>query len=211
MEDKEKQDYTQVQARLLAKHLIEGENRQKEKQIEEIKQIIDYRCEAELGQVHASSMNGKVTKTVGTNLIAKDIYNAGYQKIDKDSIVLSKDDYEAMQTERQNLVDKYNQADEAVDYWCEKFKKASKETPEKIIDVDKAIETTKQKAIKGFVNKLLGIFANAMGICSGCVSQHDKAQNQIAKNFYLGEYKGFELAVKEVKELAKQFGVEIKE
>ena len=46
----------------------------KEKQIEEIKRIIDDRCEAELGQVHASSKGGKVTKTVDTKLIAKDIY-----------------------------------------------------------------------------------------------------------------------------------------
>lgn len=84
-------------------------------------------------------------------------------------------------------------------------------TPEQIIDVDKAIEATKQKAIEGFVNKLFDIFANAMGICSGCVSQYDKVQNQIAKNFYLGEYKGFELAVKEVEELARQCGVKANE
>lgn len=51
-----------------------------EKEIEEIKKIIDERCETELGQVHTTY--GKITKTVGTRLIAKDIYNAGYHKVD---------------------------------------------------------------------------------------------------------------------------------
>lgn len=55
----------------------------KEKEIEEIAGIITERCEAELGQVHASSMNGKVVKTVDVRLIAKDIYNTGYRKADE--------------------------------------------------------------------------------------------------------------------------------
>ena len=40
---------------------------------QEITKIINDRCEAELGQVSASSMGGKVIKTVDTSLIAKDI------------------------------------------------------------------------------------------------------------------------------------------
>lgn len=42
--------------------------------------ILSIRCEAELGQVHANSKDGKLTKTVDTSLIAKDIANAGYHK-----------------------------------------------------------------------------------------------------------------------------------
>ena len=64
----------------------------KEKQIEDIKRIIDNRCEAELGQVHASSKDGKVTKTVDTKLIAKDIY----EYLNKDSVVLSREEYDKL-------------------------------------------------------------------------------------------------------------------
>jgi hypothetical protein len=46
----------------------------KKVKINKIKNIIDTRCEAELGQVHATSKGGKVTKTVDTSLIAKDIF-----------------------------------------------------------------------------------------------------------------------------------------
>ena len=60
--------------------------------IEKIKLIIDERCEAELGQVHASSMGGKITKTVSTKLIAKDIY----EYLTKDSVVLSREEYEKL-------------------------------------------------------------------------------------------------------------------
>lgn len=49
-------------------------------QIEEVTKIINSRCEAELGQVHSNSKDGKVTKTVDTSLIAKDIISAGYHK-----------------------------------------------------------------------------------------------------------------------------------
>lgn len=74
----------------------------KEKQIEEIKRIIDNRCEAELGQVHASSNGGKVTKTVDTKLIAKDIY----EYLTKDSVVLSKEEYEKLTTSRVYIAEK---------------------------------------------------------------------------------------------------------
>ena len=77
---------------------------------------------------------------------------------------------------------------------------------------DNGVKTLSSKeTAEKFAKRLINIFANAMGVCSGCVSQHDKAQNLSGRDFYLGEYKGFEIAVKEVEELAKQFGVEIKE
>lgn len=66
----------------------------KDEMIKDIRAIIDDRCEAELGQVHAESKGGKVTKTVSTSLIAKDICNAGYQKVAEDEIVIKKSEYE---------------------------------------------------------------------------------------------------------------------
>ena len=46
----------------------------------ELVEIINKRCEADLGQLHTNSRDGKVTKTVDTSLIAKDIVAAGYCK-----------------------------------------------------------------------------------------------------------------------------------
>ena len=39
-----------------------------------------------------------------------------------------------LKDERQTLVDKYNKSDEAVDYWCEKYKQAVKDTAKKVLD-----------------------------------------------------------------------------
>lgn len=73
------------------------------KMIEDIRAIIDDRCEAELGQVHAESKGGKVTKTVSTSLIAKDIYNANFRKVGEDEIVIKKREYEALLLEQKRL------------------------------------------------------------------------------------------------------------
>lgn len=53
-----------------------------QEQVKEISEIINKRCEASLGQVPTMSANGKVTKTIDTTLIAKDIISAGYCKKD---------------------------------------------------------------------------------------------------------------------------------
>lgn len=53
-----------------------------QEQVKEISEIINKRCEAPLGQVHTTSADGKVTKTVDTTLVAKDIISAGYCKKD---------------------------------------------------------------------------------------------------------------------------------
>ena len=68
----------------------------KDEMIKDIRAIIDDRCEAELGQVHAESKGGKVTKTVSTSLIAKDIYNANCRIIADDEIVIKKSEYEKL-------------------------------------------------------------------------------------------------------------------
>lgn len=75
----------------------------KDEMIKDIRAIIDDRCEAELGQVHAESKGGKVTKTVSTSLIAKDIYNAGYRKVGEDEIVIKKSEYKALLLEQKRL------------------------------------------------------------------------------------------------------------
>lgn len=132
--------------------------------------------------------------------------NSDYQKIDKDSVVLSKEEYEELrqnldklrQSERANIL--ANIADGGTScHWCEEenqkigYEKGSKETAEKIC------------------LRLIEIFSTAKGVCSGCALQHDKNKNPTAREFQFGKYKGFEIAKHEVKELAKQFGVEIKE
>ena len=71
--------------------------------IKDIRAIIDDRCEAELGQVHASSKGGKVTKTVDTSLIAEDICNENYRKVADDEIVIKKSEYEALLLEQKRL------------------------------------------------------------------------------------------------------------
>ena len=133
---------------------------------------------------------------------AEKLYNVGYRKIDKDSVVLSKEEYE-------NLVNSFNYVSRelitaeriqfkpyfiAEDRICElKVNQARKETAEKI------------------VNRLIEIFSTAKGVCSGCALQHDKNKNATAREFQFGKYKGFEVAINEIKELAKQFNAEIKE
>ena len=81
---KEKQDYTKVQARLLATHLIECENRRKEKQIEEMaKELI-------------IAFGWKFGRPNEFNYIAEYLVEQGYQKLLKDSVVLSKEEYDCL-------------------------------------------------------------------------------------------------------------------
>ena len=83
----------------------------KDEMIKDIRAIIDDRCEAELGQVHAESKGGKVTKTVSTSLIAKDIYNSNYRKVGEDEIVIKKSELGkvVVSHESADLVDMLNQ------------------------------------------------------------------------------------------------------
>ena len=104
----------------------------KDEMIKDIKAIIDDRCEAELGQVHASSKGGKVRKTVSTRLIAKDIYNAGYRKVaDDDEIVLKKSEYENLRLAQYNAQTTIN---ENFLLALAKIEQAKKETAREIID-----------------------------------------------------------------------------
>ena len=56
-----------------------------------------------------------------------------------------------LKEERQTLVDKYNKADEAVDYWCEKYKQAVKDTAKEIL---------KWLLGKAYVNKCIDLHIN---------------------------------------------------
>ena len=75
---------------------------------------------------------------------------------------------------------------------------------------EELIEIRKETA-KEIVNRLIEIFSTAKGTCSSCALQHNKAKNPAARAFQLGKYKGFKVAEYEVKELAKQYGVEVEE
>jgi hypothetical protein len=102
--------------------------------IEKIKLIIDERCEAELGQVHASSMGGKVTKTVSTKLIAEDIY----EYLIKDSVVLSREQFKILCEDKVEIT--HLSIDEEFKKECEyEIKQASKETAEKILNKGKQL------------------------------------------------------------------------
>ena len=60
--------------------------------VKEIARVIDNRCEADLGQVHANSKGGKVTKTVGTTLIAKDIL----EYLSRSYVIVDKSEYKEL-------------------------------------------------------------------------------------------------------------------
>lgn len=113
------------------------------------------------------------------NKSAEKLYNLGYRKIDKDSVVLSKEEYEALKKQ--------------IEYWEHETKVArqdlfeeSKETAEKILN-----EQYQE--------------------CK--VAEQDVLKIRGGKND--DYYKGFSLGMTNTKmhiqELAKQFGVEIKE
>lgn len=114
----------------------------KETQIKEIKQIIDERCEAELGQVHATSMSGKVIKTVSTKLLAKDIY----EYLIKDSMVLTKEELieryrqEHQWASKETAREIKNKFRELLSQYCEKM---SRDFAFKILD-----ETFKQLGVE---------------------------------------------------------------
>lgn len=167
----------------------------KEKQIEEIAKLLD---DKNASIVYWDYYNDDYNPSYKKELknVASIIYNAGYRKI-TDSVVLSKEEYDTLKAEN----DKYIK--DCIDYLA-----TINKLENKVWEVEQ--QASKETAEK-FAKRLIEIFANAMGVCSGCVLQHDKAKNLKERDFYLGEYKGFEIAVKEVDELAKQFGVEIKE
>lgn len=60
-----------------------------------------------------------------------------------------------LKEERQTLVDKYNKADEAVDYWCEKYKQAVKDTAKEIL---------KWLLGKAYVNKCIDLHINEVKV-----------------------------------------------
>ncbi len=108
----------------------------KEKQtINEIKRIIDDRCEAELGQVHANSKDGKVTKTVDTILIAKDIYKYLYEKFEKNKQAMA---YRIVELEK------------LLDAKCDRcIERERKETAEKIYLQAKTIVDNTKYIVQG--------------------------------------------------------------
>lgn len=161
-----------------------------EKQIEEIKQIINERCEAELEQVNASSSGGKVIKTVDTILIAEDIYNAGYQKLPEDSVILPKSQYD-MLIALSSYEGSIEQLKNTVILPKEEYERLSESY--KLIDLIRKETVEKILQIIDFIDK--------------------KYQNYAKEELQSGMIaKAFTVVATEIKiEIAKQFGVEIKE
>lgn len=78
----------------------------------------------------------KLTDEELNKLIVRIEYESWHQnspELSKAAYMLKyqKAEIERLTEERQTLVDKYNKSDEAVDYWCEKYKQAVKDTAEK--------------------------------------------------------------------------------
>lgn len=93
----------------------------KEKQIEEMAKIVLMNC----GECDTCKFLGKATNNIDCIdfLLANELYEQGYRKIDKDSVVLSTEE----------LNEKQNEAwDRGIEYGKEK---ASKETAEKFLQL----------------------------------------------------------------------------
>ena len=93
MTDKEKQDYKQVQARLLAKHLIESKNRRKEnrqEQIEEMAKEIHFNYWGLCAKYNCVNCPHNVLNICKDKIIAEKLYNKLFPE---GSVVLSKEEY----------------------------------------------------------------------------------------------------------------------
>ncbi len=148
----------------------------KEKQIEEMAKIIDDRL------IEARDYLGSMNKGEGY-WIAQRLIEHYQPKIDKDSVVLSREEYESLQnllTKRQNVIDSYRKC---IDKRNSAIKQASKETAEKII---------------------LSEIATIKNIRDACVLPTPKY-----KEGYIDCCNGILFYLKN--NISKQFGVEIKE
>ena len=146
-----------------------------------IKQIIDERCEAELGQVHASSKNGKVTKTVDTSLIAKDICDylndptCGLQKVEPHQIVIDKDEYERLNSTVNVIKVKKGVAKDHVVISKEEY------TRLKIYEVDHHI-IPEYMSIEAIEKPILEKYNRK--IKEHCEQHHDELKKEVAKEIY---------------------------
>ena len=154
----------------------------KEKQIEEIAKVLDKCCNFyDKNGVHlGNKCNSRDCEYwCDTNYLccsynkkeATALYNAGYRKLPKDSVVISMEEYKKLKM----LEEGHITCDDVYEYVVN----SRKETVEKdFITIIKALEERKER-----VHSFYGV----------------------------SESVGVDIAIKTVKELAKQFGVEIKE
>ena len=135
----------------------------KEKEIKDICKLICVTC----AQFDGCAINCKAHRDT-----AEALYNAGYRKLPKDSVVLSREEYERITKE---LVTEQRATEIAKEY----FEKMRKETAEK--DFNTIVKALEER--KGIVEAFYGV----------------------------AESVGVDIAIRTIKELAKQFSVEIKE
>ena len=118
--------------------------------------------------------------------IAEVLYNAGYRKIDKDSVVLSREDYEMLVNQYKNLEIKYSNL-------CDNYR-LCKDTNETL--KQNAIITRKETAERDF---------------SAIIKLLEMKKASITCHYGIKESVGADIAIRAVKELAKRVGIEIKE
>ena len=111
----------------------------KEKQIEEMAKdlnyhtsVVEYKCEKDCYKCNYAGFDGAKCPSY---VLAKSIYGAGYRKLPKDSVVLSREEYENLKLQIQEAHHKGVR----IGFDLTKFKEnsieqASKETAEKIIN-----------------------------------------------------------------------------
>lgn len=161
----------------------------KEKQIEEMARTVccfpNVRCFYETCKKCNQSSECKIYKD------CKELYEQGYRKIPKDSVVLSREEYEKKKKHLQDVLELSNAQYEKVleeNKRLERLLNLIDDLPkENLLDVDKAIETIKQKARKETAEKILKFLDDYCDCDSAYLVEQAK------------EY------------VAKQFGVEIKE
>lgn len=142
MKDKEKQDYTQVQARLLAKHLIESENRRKEKQITEMAKEF---CTIYTDPTHEDCELCKQCSNGNCDSLKK-LKKFAKKYFPEDSVVLSRDNYNRLKRDSELYEARH---EEKLKLFAKAYNQGSKETAEKIYLQAKAIVDATKHIVQG--------------------------------------------------------------
>ena len=178
----------------------------KEKQIEELVKLLhDKNATIEWWDYYNDDYNPSYKKELKN--VASIIYNAGYRKIPEDSVVLSKEEYENIYEQaEQNVL--ANIADGGTScHWCEEenqkigYEKGSKETAEKLREEIITLSQELVNSRKETTEKLIKLVYTTLTDRKVWIAMHE---------WWL-EGKECPQLKALLNEIAKQFGVEIKE
>ena len=120
---------------------------------------------------------------ITTNDIIDALYNAGYRKLPEDSIVLSMEEFDTLKAEN----DKY--VKDCIDYIAT------------ISKLENKVWEVEQQASKETAEKDFNAIIQAL----------EERKDRVKAFYGVNESVGVDIAIRTIKELAKQYGVEIKE